>query len=62
MNIVNYQEQIMFSKMKMSEHKIMLKMNMNSWSSDKMYLAANLIDNQIWNLDEITTCCLLYTD
>ena len=27
MNIINYQEQIIFSKMKMSEHKIMLKMN-----------------------------------
>ena len=27
MNIVNYQKQIVFSKMKMSEHKIMLEMN-----------------------------------
>ena len=27
MNIANHQEQIMFSKMKMLEHKIMLEMN-----------------------------------
>ena len=27
MNIVSHQEQIMFSEMKMSEHKIMLEMN-----------------------------------
>ena len=27
MNIINYQEQIVFSEMKMSEHKIMLEMN-----------------------------------
>ena len=27
MNIINYQEQIMFSKIKMSEHKIILEMN-----------------------------------
>ena len=27
MNIINHQKQIMFSEMKMSEHKIMLKMN-----------------------------------
>ena len=27
MNIINHQEQIMFSEMKMSEHKIMLEMN-----------------------------------
>ena len=27
MNIANYQKQIVFSKMKMSEHKIMLEIN-----------------------------------
>ena len=27
MNITNYQKQIMFNEMKMSEHKIMLEMN-----------------------------------
>ena len=27
MNIINHQKQIMFSKMKMSKHKIMLEMN-----------------------------------
>ena len=27
MNIINHQEQIMFNKMKMLEHKIMLEMN-----------------------------------
>ena len=27
MNIINHQEQIMFSEMKMLKHKIMLKMN-----------------------------------
>ena len=27
MNIVNYQKQIIFNEMKMSEHKIMLKIN-----------------------------------
>ena len=27
MNIINHQKQIVFSKMKMSEHKIMLEMN-----------------------------------
>ena len=27
MNIINHQEQIVFSEMKMSEHKIMLEMN-----------------------------------
>ena len=27
MNIINYQEQIVFSKMKMSKYKIMLEMN-----------------------------------
>ena len=36
------------------------EMNMNSQSSDKMCLAASLIDSQVWDLNEITTYYLLY--
>ena len=36
MNVVNHQKQIMFSKMKMSEHKIMLEMNWLWWHNSRI--------------------------
>ena len=39
-----------------------LEMNMNFWLSDKICLAANLINNQTWDLSEIIICYLLYTN
>ena len=39
-----------------------LRMNINSWLFDKMCLTASLIDSWAWDLSEITTYYLLYTD